>query len=521
MMGKTVLNFKFYSSKIFIVFFILSLSFFDTNIVSNDLFSQDRGSTLIQSKKKVIRKTPVNSTKKKSKSNKNKNLLKNKQNLLNYAKRAERRGDNRSAFQYFNRLLKIDDGDFEILEGYIRTSLATQRIKQCQTKLSELLSEYDTNGSKKLRSYFKFLSNIAYFYIASNREQLADKFISQISSSKELDYREKYLLLSSIYEKSGRNEYATKLLLDARSENNTKAKKYLFSYELYKLYLKNLEFYRASIELTNYFIGSEYSNIIAESEELVSSFTSLPIRDQKSILSNNINKINRAYNHNNKNSYRTKSSKFEKKYLEVETGFVKLFDNISDINLKSQIIKNVLNQKDDLENSINNIYSKLIVENKNDSLKVLYDNLNKDFDKLLFSLYYKEKSYRKAFEYIPNEKNLNNQTFNKISIFANQLFNEKEYSLAYSYYSKILDNTDELSNNNMMNRSFIRIFDNYIDVMLRLEKNDEAITFLNKLILGLDSKEQKYLHKDDLYLQLAEIYQYGIFDIEKAEVIYL
>ncbi len=311
-------------------------------------------------------------------------------------------------------------------------------------------------------------------------------------------------------------------MLDARNKNNTKAKKYIFSYELYKLYLKNIEFYKASIELTNYFIGSEYSSIIAESENLISSSTSLPIRNQKSILSNNINKVNRAYNHNNKNNYRIKSSKFEKKYLEVETGFVKLFDNLSDdVKLKSQIIKDVLNHKDNLENSLEYVYSKLVVENKSDSLKVLYDNLNKDFDKLLFSLYYKEKSYKKAFEYIPNENNLDNQTFNKISIFANQLFNEKEYSLAYSYYSKILDNTDELSNNDMKNRSIIRIFDNYIDAMLSLEKNDEAITFLNKLILGLDSKEQKYLHKDDLYLQLAEIYQYGIFDIEKAEETYL
>ena len=395
------------------------------------------------------------------------NKNKNKRNLLNYAKRAENRGDNRSAFQYYTRLLKIDSSDMKIIDGFIRTSIAIESIKLCENKLLVILDEY-SNKNKDSLKYYIFLSELAYFYLSTGRDKISDQYLSQISASKKLEFNQKNLLISSIYEKSGKLEYATKILIDARNDIGTN--KYSFSKQLYKLYFKNLEFKKASIELVNYLIN------------------------------NNLNK--------------NKQDSSEMKFFEVETNFIKIFDSVEDERIKETIISSIISKRDDIKTIVKEVYSEI----ENDSLIIMSNKLGNEFNSLLFSLYFNNKEYSKAYEYLSTENDAEN--FNKIVAFSNQLFIEAEFELAYKYYKKILIN-DDFYSKNKRSKAVKQIFNNYIVILKKLKKSKEAISFLENLVLEKEKENLYALTINEIYLELAEIYQYELFDFSKAKNIYL
>jgi len=488
MMGKMALIFsnsnnEFFSRKILVLFFfLLSLSFL-TNSINYSYFLSLSSSTLYSQvrPKQVLSKKVL------------KNQQKNKLNLLNYAKRAENRGDNRSAFQYYRRLLKIDDSDFEVIEGFVRTSISTDKIKQCQAKLSEILDKYykkNENTNKHIvldnTGYYKLISQVAYFYIATNREQTAEQYLSKISTSKEIDSNTKAILISSIYEKTGNFEYASKILIDARIDKNDLA----FSKQLYGLYFKNLDFKKSSSELLNYFLGSDFD-----------------------------------YHNNSLKKNNNGKGRFEKKYIEVETGFIKIFESITDSEVKKEILENITYKQSDLNAIIERIYSNVKDE---DSLETISVRLDNQLNNILFSLYFKDKNYSKAYEYF----SLKSNNINSAIKFAKQLYNEREYDLAYSYYLKIL-NDDELLNssnsttnnkskdNSKKHRNLKDVYDTFLIILTKLKKSDESIDLLEKIIHESNKEKFSFLNRDDVYLKLAEVYQYELFDFAKAEKVYL
>jgi len=531
--------------KIFIFCFVIVNLFFVSEMSFNSLYSQSKNLKL---KEKEIEKVKKKKKRYNKNNKNNQNIItnlnkknKSKLNLINYAKRAERRGDNRSANQYYKRLIKIDNTDIEIIDGYIRTSIVLQNIKQCQTTLTNLLSIHEsgkisstiTNTNSKTISsndifYFKLLSEIAYFYIATNREQIADQYISKINSSSFLNYKTKKILYSDIYEKSGDISQAIKILLDARNNNNNKStdqtlNKFMFSAELYKLYFDNLDFKNSAIELANYLLLSHSNqNLISKSHK----FNSFSLQSSSSLIDKTLSKI-----------------PVDNNYIQIETKFIKLFDNISEEKEKLEIIETITKKSE--KNSLIELLVEMNPKQEKDSINSIYLSLEGKFKKLLFSLYFKNKEYEKAFKYLTNEKNID--TFTNISNFANQLYNENEYDLAYKYYLNLLKTRSGSINylkinKNQFSRNIKLLLDNYISVLIELNKYDEAVSFLNDLIklsndrsssssstdrkmifekLVLDERFPNFVSKSELNLKLAEIYQYNIFDTDKAMSIYL
>ncbi|MCK5760581.1 MAG: hypothetical protein KAH33_04760 [Candidatus Delongbacteria bacterium] len=170
------------------------------------------------------------------------------------ADRYEDLSDYGRAYNLYNNLIRTNFKESDVLNGYVRNSVKTKKIKRCEIKLKELISN-SKSGSKINEDPLEILleSFLGQLFFMTGREMQGNEIIKMINASN-IPSKLKYMIKGRMYYESLNYKNAIELFLQARKELKDND---IFSKELFNSYEADNLIIDATNELVNIFLKED------------------------------------------------------------------------------------------------------------------------------------------------------------------------------------------------------------------------------------------------------------------------
>ncbi|MCK4978861.1 MAG: hypothetical protein KAS62_00625, partial [Candidatus Delongbacteria bacterium] len=134
------------------------------------------------------------------------------------ANRYEDLSDYNRAYNLYNSLIRTNFREPDVLNGYVRNSVKTKKIKRCEIKLKELI--FNSNSEIKVNEDpFKILleSFLGQLFFMTGRDMQGNEIIKMINASN-IPSKLKYSMKGRMYYESLNYKNAIELFMQARKE---------------------------------------------------------------------------------------------------------------------------------------------------------------------------------------------------------------------------------------------------------------------------------------------------------------
>ncbi|MBN2790177.1 MAG: hypothetical protein JXR69_08300 [Candidatus Delongbacteria bacterium] len=158
------------------------------------------------------------------------------------------------AYSLYNSLIRTNFTDPQVLNGYVRNSVKTNRIKECEIKLKQIILDYKKDEKKKSNIVeIQLESFLGQLFFMTGRDMQGNEIIKLINSS-DISNKLKYSTKGRIYFESGSYKNSIDQYLKARTELDDEN---IFSKELFYSYRSSNMISDAAEELVNIFISED------------------------------------------------------------------------------------------------------------------------------------------------------------------------------------------------------------------------------------------------------------------------